>query len=769
MAHQPSKSNPQQSLPLLGREGDPVDGVFVIDRVTFLNNDNGYAVVRIVPANDPGALMAVAVGIIGEPREGECYHIRGTWRRDPGYGLQIKIDSATPETPRSLPAIERYLAGASIKGLGPYYARMLVQHFGEDTFRVLQEGGTRLEEVPGIGPKRAALIRESWAEHEGLHYLMVNLQGVAGLTPRQAQRVYMAYGQDAWRVVSQDPYRLAENVRGFGFKTCDRIGRALGLATDAPARLQAGALHVLGEELDEGHLWAPMEEIVTRAAELLEVSPDSMRPPIDALAEQGRVIRQRATEGDNAITEALLLSHVAHTEEAIAQQLAHLLHAPAIPSLGLPRERAGALIVRMGQANLTEEQKGAVLAVLQGRRLVILTGGPGTGKTTTLRSLIACLEALGVTYALCATTGRAAKQLALSTGRPAATVHRHLRIGFGPGEFEPVTEEVLIIDESSMIDLWLMEAILARLTANTHLVLVGDMDQLPSVGPGAILQDLITAAEEGLPGLHVARLTRIFRQEAGEASSIVVNCHRVRAGERPLYKPSPGGDYFEMIRETLAEARDLAVELVAERLPRYLQIKPSEIQVLAPMHRGEAGIRELNRALQQALNPPDPRRREIKLAPFGREEDEGRILREGDKVRQTQNNYNKRVFNGDLGLVTRIDPAQRIVTVRFDEGERAAVPYSFDELDELTHAWAMTVHSAQGSQWPAVVIVMLTNHYVMLERNILYTALSRAERLAVLITQEQAVRIAVAQDRSTRRRTRLVALLRLLTTGPRHS
>ena len=446
-----------------------------------------------------------------------------------------------------------------------------------------------------------------------------------------------------------------------------------------------------------------------------------------------------------------------HTEQRIADRLAYLLRTPPRSALHLTRANAERMVAQRGHSDLTEEQRGAVSALLGGTRLVVLTGGPGTGKTTTVRSLIACLEAVQVSYALCATTGRASKQLAASTDHPSATVHRHLGIGFGRGEIEPLRESVLIIDESSMIDLWLMDQILSATTECTHLFLVGDVDQLPSVGPGAVLQDLIAAAEEAhLPGIQVTRLTRIFRQEAGDRSMIVVNCHRVRAGRRPIKDVPKTSDYFEMVRSTPQEARDLAVELASTRLPGYLNVRPYEVQVLAPMHAGVAGIRALNLALQEALNPPDPRRTEITLAGVGRSAEASRALREGDKVRQTRNDYKKGVFNGDLGIITRINAEERTLTVRFDEH---SVVYTYEELDELVHAWAMTVHSAQGSQWPAIVIIMLTNHYVMLERNILYTALSRAQRLAVLITQEQAVRIAVAQDRSTRRRTGLVGRL----------
>ena len=745
-------------------EGSPFKGTYSVRRVTYTNPETGYAVVHLVPADRPSATGLVAVGHFGEPRTGDCYRVEGVWRRDPRHGMQVRVSSVLPDMPQSLTAIERYLGGASIKGLGPHYARALVAHFGEETFAELQSGGQHLEEVSGIGPVRAQMIRDSWAEHEGIHRLMVDLQGIAGLSPNQAQRIYRSYGRDSWGVVSQNPYLLAEQVRGFGFKTCDRIARALGIAENSPQRLQAAIVHLLNRALAEGHLWSSMTTLVAEASTLLGVTPESIPPQVDALLSQERVTGEQIAEaGISSSVMALYLPQVARTETRVAERLGYLLRHPPRTALHLSRSQADHVVARLAQADLTVEQRRAVGGVLTGNRLSILTGGPGTGKTTTVRLLIACLEALQVSYALCATTGRASKQLAVLTGRNAATVHRHLRIGVGRHDVEAVRESVLIIDESSMIDIWLLDQIVARLTDATHLFLVGDVDQLPSVGPGTVLQDLIAAAEDAhLPGILVTRLTRVFRQEAGKGSMIVANCHRVRAGDRPIRDVPRDSDYFEMFRDTPREARELAVDLVSRRLPKFLAVPPSEVQVLAPMHGGEAGVRALNVALQQALNPPAPHKVELGLAGVGAGSPVRRILRDGDKVRQTKNDYQKRVFNGDLGIITRIDPENKLITVRFDDH---SVLYEFGELEQLVHAWAMTVHSAQGSQWPGLVIVMLTSHYVMLERHILYTALSRAQRLAVLITQDKAVRIAVSQDRSGRRRTTLVRRLSVAMAG----
>ena len=741
---------------LSGREGDAIEGTYSVKRITFFNKESSFGVLYLVPADRPTELGFVAVGRFPEPQLGDCYRIKGVWRRDPRHGMQVRVSSAIPQMPTSLSSIERYLAGSSIKGLGPHYAQALVDHFGEDTLSVLQAGGERLEEVSGIGPVRAQTIRESWAEHRGIHELMVNLQGVAELSPNQAQRIYRQYGKDAWLIISRDPYRLAEEIRGFGFRTCDRIARTLGMARDAPQRLQAGIIHLLKGALAEGHLWSARKEVIPEAARLLDV-PDEMIPPqVEALVAQQRLICEAIEDGGDS-SQGLYLPRVAVTERRVAARLAQLLRQPTQSRLNLGAAEARRAIESCDQGQLTDEQGQTIAHLLRGRRLVILTGGPGTGKTMTVRSLVSCLEALGVSYALCATTGRASKQLAMSTERNASTVHRHLGIGIGRGDITPVRETVLIIDESSMIDLWLLDDIVARLTPRTHLCLVGDVDQLPSVGPGAVLQDLIAAdGSLGATRLAVTRLTRIFRQQAGTESLIVVNCHRVRQGLRPHRANDANTDYFEMHRDTPEQARELAVSLVARRLPKYLGIPASEVQLLAPMHGGQAGIRALNEALQTALNPASADRVELELSGVGRYKGQKRILREGDKIRQTRNNYQKGVLNGDLGAVSRIDLQTRTVEVRF---ETHTVTYPFEELDELVHAWAMTVHSAQGSQWPAVVVVMLKSHYIMLERNILYTALSRAERLAVLITQEQALRVAISRDRSLRRRTGLVTRL----------
>ncbi|MGC9360297.1 MAG: AAA family ATPase, partial [Anaerolineae bacterium] len=453
-----------------------VDGLFSVERVTYADPETGWAVIHVVPADKPASAGFAAVGDFEAPEEGACYRIRGRWTLDPKHGAQVRVESAVPAMPQTLPAIERYLGGATIKGLGPHYAKALVSHFGTGTLDELQAGGKHLEEVPGIGPKRAQAIRESWAEHQGTHQLMVNLQGIAQLTPRQAQRIYRQYGSDAWDVVRHNPYRLAEDLRGYGFRTCDRIARRLGLAPDAPERIRAVIIHVVKEALGEGHLWTDPDTIDAATNQLLGLSIAAIAPQREALVREGR-LADGSLDKDGEMK--LYLPPILEAESRAANRLAQLLRTPV---LGLSSDRAELLVQR--ESALTDEQALAVRLVLEGTRLVILTGGPGSGKTTTVRSLIRCLEAIGRSYALCATTGRASKQLAISAQRNASTLHRHLGIGTRGLPQVQAREEILIVDESSMIDNWLLDQMLARIGEHTQLLLVGDVDQLPSVGPG---------------------------------------------------------------------------------------------------------------------------------------------------------------------------------------------------------------------------------------------------------------------------------------------
>ncbi|MGI6367870.1 MAG: ATP-dependent RecD-like DNA helicase [Anaerolineae bacterium] len=750
----PNPPSSQQHPLHLSSAEEPVQGRFVVVRVTFENPENGYAVVQMLPedADRDATATVTAEGVFGGLSTGACYRIEGAWRVDRRFGPQIHVTSALLETPTTPAAIERYLAGATISGLGPHYAHLIVEHFGDAVLSVLDAGGPGLEEVRGIGPVRAARIRASWAENRAINRLMVQLQGVAGLTPRQAHRIYHELGDQAWELVSSNPYLLAERVKGMGFASCDRIASALGISGSAPPRLQAALLHVLERALNDGHLWTAPQPLIAAAAELAGATANEMEDQLGTLVEQHRIVSRKVSEAE---TEGIYLQRVAASEERLARRLAQWLATSPISALHLLPAAAQALTRAMGP-NLTEEQYGAIEALLMGARLVVLTGGPGTGKTTALRTLILCLEQLHISYALCASTGRAAKQLSSATGRAAATVHRYL--GLGTASERPLGEElehsVLVIDEASMIDLWLMDEIAGRLGQATHLFLVGDIDQLPPVGPGAVLHDLIAldASHPG-PALKVVRLEKVFRQEAGEVSLIAANCQRVRQGQRPLPPTRPEADYFEMPRETAQEALELAVDLVCDRLPRYLGVPPEEIQVLVPMHGGDAGVQALNAALQTRLNP---RRGRPEVLLGMRAGNLPVMLREGDRVRQTRNDYSKGVFNGDLGIVQRVDVDERTVQVRFDDAIATYAPF---ELDDLVHCWAMTVHAAQGSQWPAVVSILLTSHYVMLERNILYTALSRAQRLAVLITQEAALQRALRHTTLNTRRTDLTARL----------
>jgi len=728
-----------------------------VERVTYYNEEDGYTVLRLAVAGqvDP----VTVVGHLPEVQPGERLRLEGVWATHPQYGRQFRAERCEQLLPATAEGIRRYLGSGLIRGVGPVTAARIVDRFGADTLRVLEEEPERLREVPGVGPKRAAAIARAWEEQKAIRQVMLFLQS-HGVTTGLAVKIYKTYGDQALQVVQEDPYRLARDIWGVGFKTADKIARDLGLPPDAPSRIQAGVAYALGQMADAGHVYVPDEDLVAEAARLLEVEPALVRPAIEALDADEVVRRERLAYslpggGRGRVGEApgvreeqaVYLTPFYIGEVGVAGRLRALVESPAT-RLGRFRsvdwDALLAQVTRGAEIDLSPEQREAVRAALT-HKVTVLTGGPGTGKTVTVRTVIAALEALGGRYALCAPTGRAAKRLSEATGRPARTVHRLLEYspqeGFRRNEKNPLAVDLLIVDEASMLDLLLTHHLLKAVDRATHLLLVGDVDQLPSVGAGDVLRDVISSGRA-----KVIRLTRIFRQAA--QSGIVVNAHRVNRGQMPVLNRY--GDFYFFSKEAPDEAADLVVDIVVNRIPRKFGLDPvDEVQVLAPMYRGPCGVSNLNDRLQEALNPPGPNRPERRLG--------GRTFRVGDKVMQVRNNYDKEVYNGDIGRVVAIDGVDQTLTVRIDG---RPVVYEWSEADELVHAFAISVHKSQGSEYPAVVVPVLTQHYMMLQRNLLYTAITRARRLVVLVGTRRAIGIAVRSDKVRQRYSGLGVRLR---------
>jgi len=709
-----------------------------IERFTYRNEENGYTVARLQPRGKP--YEVTAVGNLAGAAVGELVCLRGYWRSHPEYGRQFEVHSFSVQLPATIEGIRKYLGSGLIKGVGPASAGRIVDAFGARTLEVIENEPERLCQVPGIGPKRAESIRRGWEEQKQIKEIMIFLQG-QGIGAGLAVRIYKHYGSQALDVVRTDPYRLAEDVYGIGFKTADKIARALGAPLDSPERIQAGLRHVLSTFCDEGHCFATEPPLVTRAAELLGVAAAACQEQLAQLVARAALV---------ADGEAIYLPPFHQAEVSVGRKL-RLLQTSARDRLEQFRSidwaRAFAWLQEQSALTLAPSQMQAVRMALT-EKVSILTGGPGTGKSTIVGSLIALLRARRGSVLLAAPTGRAAKRLSEATGHEARTIHRLLE--FNPGaeraflrdRDNPLDADLIIVDEASMIDILLMNHLLRAIEVGSHLLLVGDVDQLPSVGPGNVLRDLIASGV-----IPVTRLTTIFRQAAG--SAIVTNAHRINAGELPFTSRAIG-DFFLFKEADPQRAADLVLDLVARRIPARFGFDPhSDIQVLSPMHRGPAGVGELNRRLQERLNPPTDGRAEIAHGP--------RTFRVGDRVMQVRNNYDKHVFNGDLGRVEAIDLEERTLTVDFD-GER--VEYDFLQLDELAHAYAVSVHKAQGCEFPAVVIPLLTQHYLMLQRNLLYTAVTRARQLVVLVGSPKAVAMAVHNHRIARRNTRLAVRLR---------
>ncbi|NLE99822.1 MAG: ATP-dependent RecD-like DNA helicase [Anaerolineales bacterium] len=731
-----------------------------VERVTYYNEETGYSVIRLEPSEGQGAGRADLVTVVGnlpEVNPGESLRLEGVWSNHPQYGRQFKAEVCHQVLPATVEGIERYLGSGLIKGVGPVTAARIVQRFGIDTLRVLDEEPKRLREALGVGPKRAAVIAQAWEDQRLIREVMLFLQS-HGVTTGLAVRIYKTYGNDALQIVQQDPYRMARDIWGVGFRTADKIARDLGLPLDAPSRVQAGVAYTLSELADEGHVYAPELDLVDEASALLEVPAPLVSEAIEAL-DAGEIVQreelvQAAPSGSDylprhAVREerAVYLMPFYHSEIGVTQHLQALIESPTTRLFRFRTIDWSGLfgqITRGSAIELSPEQCEAVRTALV-HKVTVLTGGPGTGKTVTLRTVIAALEAFGCRYALCAPTGRAAKRLAEATERPAKTVHRLLEYapqeGFHRNEDNPLDIDCLIVDESSMLDLVLTNHLLKAVDPSAHVLFVGDVDQLPSVGAGDVLRDIIAS---GRP--RVIRLTQIFRQAAD--SGIVVNAHRINQGAFPILNEF--ADFYFFSKEEPEAAADLLVDVVQRRVPEKFGFDPlNDIQVLAPMHRGVCGVASLNARLQEALNPAAALKPERRGG--------GRLFRVGDKVMQAVNDYDRDVYNGDIGRVTGIDAIAQTIEVTIDG---RPVTYDWSDADELMHAFAVSVHKSQGSEYPAVVIPLLMEHYLMLQRNLLYTAITRAKRLVVLVGTRRAIAVATQNNRMRERHSGLSVRLR---------
>lgn len=701
----------------------------------------GFTIAELTPeAGKPVTIVGVIPGAV----VGEHLRVRGRFETHPRYGQQLRVESYELIRPATTRGIVAYLSGGLVKGIGPKLAEALVQHFGETVLNVLDHEPQRLREVPGIGAKRAEELARGWQEHREVHRIMVFLQE-HGAGPTLASRIYEKYRSAAMHIIEREPYRLAREVRGIGFLTADRIAQTAGVAPDDPQRLQAGLIHALAEAASDGHFYLPREELLNQAQRVLQSPPQLLEIALQQIVQAGDLIREDEALGQ----EGYFLPEALQAEKELAGLLLRLndklvTKAPSVDQTceWLSKRQD------MGALPLTEKQSQAVCEALR-QPVTVITGGPGTGKTTITRALADAAAALKWRVALCSPTGRAAKRLSQLSGKPASTIHRLLSWDPGGGHFrfneaEPLPLDLLIVDEASMVDSLLARDLLRAVPPGAQIVFIGDADQLPSVGPGNFLRDLM--ASERFP---VIRLTEIFRQEEG--GQIVANAHLIRQGEMPQMVRGAdwnGEDCVLMERETAEDVARGVLKVVTRSLPT-LGYKLGEMQVITPMHRGPAGVIALNEALQQALNPPAPQRSEVVRG--------GQIFREGDRVLQTTNDYDRNVYNGDIGLIERIDTPSKSLVVQFDTGP---VVYEFSDLDELELAYALTVHKSQGSEYPAIVMVMHSTHYIMLRRNLFYTGLTRAERLAVIIGDRKGLWKAVKTADEAERHTRLAARLR---------
>ncbi|MFH1009316.1 MAG: ATP-dependent RecD-like DNA helicase [Candidatus Latescibacterota bacterium] len=701
----------------------------VIERVTFHAEDTGYTVAKL-RAQGGGPEPVTLVGSVAEIHPGESVRLEGHWTTHPEYGRQFRIIAYKTVYPSTIEGIRKYLGSGLIKGIGPVTAKRIVAQFGLETLSIIERAPDRLTEVAGLGAKRATLIKHAWIEQQEIKEVMLFLQS-HDVSTAYAVKIWKQYGDEAIRIVRENPYRLAKDIWGIGFVIADRIAQNLGVDPESAMRLQAGLRYSLSQASDkEGHVFLPADLLMASAAENLNVPEEKLRPCLGDLSREGEVVIE---------DEHVYLPALYYAEQAVSKKLHQLAQVQKVELLNLGEEIT-AVETRTGFA-FAERQRQAIIRALR-ENILILTGGPGTGKTTTVLGMIDLFLRRGRSIACCAPTGRAAKRMAEATGREAQTIHRLLK--FQPrGGFEydgnpPLPADVVIVDEVSMIDILLMHHLLKAVRPSTTLILVGDVDQLPSVGPGNVLRDMI--ASRSVP---TVRLDHIFRQ--AQESRIVVNAHRINKGLFPTLKSDPTSDFFFIDREQPADIVETLLSLCTERLPRRYGYDPIEdIQVLAPMYRGETGVTHLNTILQERLNPTGT---QIQRS--------GALFRAGDKVMQTRNNYQKEIFNGDIGRILSIDLEQQELVVRFD----TPVSYAFSELDELSLAYAVSIHKSQGCEYKAVLFPLSTQHFMMLQRNLLYTAITRARELVIVVGTKKALAIAVGNDKVFERHTGLAARL----------